>query len=57
MEVLEAVNILIGERPSATVATVGHSLGAALALVNGVYLRLQLELDPSIRVRVIGYGQ
>jgi Lipase (class 3) len=57
VEVLEAVNILIGERPSATVATVGHSLGAALALVDNVYLRLQLELDPSIRVRVIGYGQ
>lgn len=51
---LEAVNILLGEHPTATVATVGHSLGAALALLNGVYLRLQL--DPSIRVRVIGYG-
>ena len=46
--------ILIGEHPSATVATVGHSLGAALALLDGVYPRLQL--DPSIRVRVIGYG-
>ncbi|KAF8470293.1 alpha beta-hydrolase [Russula ochroleuca] len=54
VEVLEAVNVLIGEHPSATVATVGHSLGAAIALLDGVYLRLQL--DPSIGVRVIGYG-
>ena len=33
---------------------VGHSLGAALSLLDGVYLRLQLS--ESVSVRVVGYG-
>ena len=36
-----------------SVTVVGHSLGAALALLDGVYLHLQL---PSASVRVVGYG-
>jgi predicted lipase len=33
---------------------VGHSLGAALALLDGVFLSKQL--DSSVRVMVVGYG-
>jgi predicted lipase len=33
---------------------VGHSLGAALSLLDGVYLRVQLSA--SVSVRVVGYG-
>jgi predicted lipase len=33
---------------------VGHSLGAALALLDGVFFRKQL--DSSVSVRVVGYG-
>ena len=35
------------------VTVVGHSLGAALALLDGLYLSLNL---PNTEVRVIGYG-
>ena len=37
-----------------TVTVVGHSLGAALALLDGVFLKCQL--DSSINIQVIGYG-
>jgi predicted lipase len=36
------------------VTVIGHSLGAALALLDGV--RLRLLLAPSTDVRVVGYG-
>jgi hypothetical protein len=39
---------------STTVTTVGHSLGAALSLLDSVYLRLQLPAD--IAVQAIVYG-
>jgi hypothetical protein len=39
---------------ASTVTITGHSLGAALALLEGVQLRIQL--DASVDVRVIGYG-
>ncbi|KAN0132757.1 alpha/beta-hydrolase [Lactarius tabidus] len=39
---------------ASTVTVTGHSLGAALALLEGVQLRIQL--DASVDVRVIGYG-
>lgn len=45
---------LLNQYPSASVTTVGHSLGAALALLDGVYLRMQLP--PQIIVKVVGYG-
>ena len=45
---------LLKQYPSASVTTVGHSLGAALALLDGVYLRLQLP--PQVIVKVVGYG-
>jgi predicted lipase len=40
--------------PSAIVTVIGHSLGAALALLDGV--RLRLVLAPTTDVRVVGYG-
>ncbi len=40
--------------PGADVTVVGHSLGATLALLDGVLLRIQL--DPTVGVKVIGYG-
>ncbi|KAH9169449.1 lipase, partial [Lactarius sanguifluus] len=39
---------------ASSVTVVGHSLGAALALLDGVYLRIQLS--SSVNVQVIGYG-
>jgi hypothetical protein len=39
---------------TSSVTVVGHSLGAALALLDGLSLRLRL--DSSVNVRVIGYG-
>jgi len=35
------------------VTLVGHSLGAAIALLNGIYLKHNL---PDISIKVIGYG-
>ena len=52
--VIQVVDSLLSEYPSADVTVVGYSLGAAIALLDGVFLRLQL--DPQIKVKVIGYG-
>jgi len=42
------------EHGASSVTVVGHSLGAALALLDGVYFHIQL--DASVNVRVVGYG-
>jgi Lipase (class 3) len=52
--VLQAVQSLLRMHPGAMVTVIGHSLGAALALLDG--LRLRLVLAPTTVVRVIGYG-
>ncbi|KAJ8081289.1 hypothetical protein PM082_007123 [Marasmius tenuissimus] len=52
--VLEAVKSTLADNSASSVKVVGHSLGAALAILNTLYLRLQL--DPSISVEMIGYG-
>lgn len=52
---LTDVQKLIAAHGTSTVTTVGHSLGAALSLLEGVYLRLHLAAD--IDVKYIGYGQ
>jgi hypothetical protein len=54
VDVIQVVDSLLNEYPSADVTVVGFSLGAAIALLDGVFLRLQL--DPQIKVKVIGYG-
>ncbi|KAI9440866.1 Alpha/Beta hydrolase protein [Lactarius indigo] len=52
--VLSAVRDVISKYNTTSVTTVGHSLGAALSLLDSVYLRLQLPAD--IGVRAILYG-
>ena len=52
--VLEAVKSTLADNSATSVKVVGHSLGAALAMLGTVYLRLQL--DSSISVDMIGYG-
>ena len=45
---------MINTSGTSTVTTVGHSLGAALSLLDSIYLRLQLPAG--ITVRAIVYG-
>ncbi|KAI0271127.1 lipase [Russula aff. rugulosa BPL654] len=52
--VLQAVQSLLRMHPGAMVTVIGHSLGGALALLDG--LRLRLVLAPTTVVRVITYG-
>ncbi|PBK99891.1 alpha/beta-hydrolase [Armillaria gallica] len=51
--VLSYVKIAMSTYSTSSVTVVGHSLGGALALLDGVYLDLQL---PSATVSVISYG-
>lgn len=53
-EILSAVQQTLSAHGTSSVTVVGHSLGAALALLDGVYLRL--NLNATVDVRVIGYG-
>ncbi|KAK0484104.1 alpha/beta-hydrolase [Armillaria luteobubalina] len=52
-DVLSNVTIAMSTYSTNSVAVVGHSLGGALALLDGVYLDLQL---PSATVSVFSYG-
>jgi hypothetical protein len=52
--ILSAVKGALASYGASSVTTVGHSLGAALSLLDGVFLRLQL--DPSVTVSMVGYG-
>ncbi len=52
--ILAAVQTLLNQYSASSVVLTGHSLGAALALLNAVYL--PLHLPPDTRVRTIGYG-
>ena len=52
--ILSAVLQTLSVYSASSVTVVGHSLGAALSLLDGVYLRIQLSA--SVNVRVIGYG-
>ena len=51
---LQAVGTLIQSYPDAMVTTVGYSLGGAIALLDGVLLRMLL--NPTTEVRVVTYG-
>jgi len=53
-EILAAVQTLLEQHSSSSVVLIGHSLGAALALLDTVYL--PLHLPSGTRVRTIGYG-
>jgi predicted lipase len=48
------VGTLIQSYPDAMVTTVGYSLGGAIALLDGLLLRMLL--DPTTEVRVVTYG-
>ena len=54
VDVIDVVESLLNEYQSASVTVVGYSLGAAIALLDGVFLRLQLP--PQIEIKVIGFG-
>ncbi|KZV67046.1 alpha/beta-hydrolase [Peniophora sp. CONT] len=49
-----AIQTVLDFHDASSVTVVGHSLGAALALLDGVYL--SIHLPPEIAVTVIGYG-
>lgn len=52
-DVLAAVNTSLAKFSTNSVTIVGHSLGGALALLDGAYLRITL---PSVNVRVVSFG-
>ena len=52
--ILSAVQKTLSAHSASSVTVVGHSLGAALALLDGVYFRI--HLSTSVHVRVVGYG-
>ncbi|KAI9440889.1 lipase class 3 family protein [Lactarius indigo] len=52
--ILSYVQQTLSAHGASSVTVVGHSLGAALALLDGVYFRVQL--GSSVNVRVICYG-
>jgi len=53
-DVLAAVQQTLDDNGSSNVAVVGHSLGAAIALIDTMFL--SMNLDSSVNVRHIGYG-
>ncbi|KAJ7589465.1 lipase [Mycena floridula] len=52
--ILSAAKDAISKHSASSVTLVGHSLGAALSLLDAVYL--SLHLPSSIKISVIGYG-
>jgi len=52
-KVLSAVQKVMNDHKVSNVTVVGHSLGAALALLDAVYLRIHIF---GVSVRIIGYG-
>jgi Lipase (class 3) len=52
--ILSAVQQTLSAQSASSVTVVGHSLGAALALLDGLFLKL--HLPPSVTVKVVGYG-
>jgi predicted lipase len=53
-QILSAVETALSELGTPSITVVGHSLGGALALLDGIYFRLHFSRDVS--VRVITYG-
>jgi hypothetical protein len=53
-EILAAVLALLQKNDASSVVVTGHSLGAALALLDSVYL--PIHLPAGTRVRMVGYG-
>ena len=53
-KILTAVKKTLSAHGAPTITVVGHSLGAALALLDAVYLKVQL--GSSVNIQVVGYG-
>jgi predicted lipase len=53
-DVLSAVQSALSSTGTTNVAVVGHSLGAAIAILDTLYLSVQL--GSSANVRAVGYG-
>ena len=54
LEILSAVQETLSTQGLSSVTVVGHSLGAALALLDGIFFSLQLP--EGVTVKVINYG-
>ena len=54
LEILSAVQATLSTQGLSSVTVVGHSLGAALALLDGIFFSLQLP--EGVTVKVISYG-
>jgi predicted lipase len=54
LKILSAVQFALSSFSASSVTVVGHSLGGALALLDGLFLRLQLPRN--VGVKVITYG-
>ncbi|ESK90090.1 hypothetical protein Moror_7829 [Moniliophthora roreri MCA 2997] len=52
-KILAAVKTAMADNNTKTITLVGHSLGAAISLIDSLYLRLQL---PNAEIKTIGYG-
>jgi len=52
--VLAAVQKALASHPGSSITLVGHSLGAALALIDSVYL--PFHIPTGTQVKVVGYG-
>ncbi|KAI0029968.1 lipase class 3 family protein [Vararia minispora EC-137] len=53
-DILSAVNQVISTFGATSVTVIGHSLGAAIAQIEAVYLSLHLSSD--ISINIVGYG-
>ncbi|QRW02931.1 Lipase (class 3) [Ceratobasidium sp. AG-Ba] len=52
--ILSTVNQIIAERNATNVICVGHSLGGALAILEGLYMRLNLPANINVVTRTFG---
>ncbi|CAE6456166.1 unnamed protein product [Rhizoctonia solani] len=53
-DILNAVKAVLDEKKATKIITVGHSLGAALATLDGLYLQLQLGSAVTVKIRTFG---
>ncbi|KAG8739234.1 hypothetical protein FRC12_016399, partial [Ceratobasidium sp. 428] len=53
-KVLTAVKKVVSERGATKVTVIGHSLGGAVALLDGLYLRLNLPYNVNVVTRTFG---
>ena len=54
LTILSLVQYTLSAHNASNITTVGHSLGAAVALLDALYFRIQF--NSSVNVRMVGYG-